>query len=89
MISHPTALDTRLPSSSIMPSVCRRTAVGAWGRWGMFISVMTVPGYLYADSMQVSMQAWLEDDNFSHRPLVPLIFPYLFLFRRPASQSSC
>ena len=52
MILHPTALDTPPPPSSVMSSVRLLTGMSAWGLWGVLAVVMTVLGYLYADSLR-------------------------------------
>jgi exosortase D (VPLPA-CTERM-specific) len=81
MILHPTALDTPPPSSSVMSSVRQLTGMSAWGLWGVLALVMTVLGYLYADSLRFLVQTWLEDDNYSHGPFIPLISLYLIWLR--------
>jgi exosortase D (VPLPA-CTERM-specific) len=87
MILHPTALDTPPPPSSVMSSVRLLTGMSAWGLWGVLAVVMTVLGYLYADSLQFLMQTWLEDDNYSHGPFIPLISLYLIWLRRTQLQT--
>jgi exosortase D (VPLPA-CTERM-specific) len=54
---------------------------GVWVLWGVLAVVMTVLGYLYADSLRFLVQAWLEDDNYSHGPFIPLISLYLIWLR--------
>jgi exosortase D (VPLPA-CTERM-specific) len=81
MILHPTARDTASPSSSVMSSVRQLTGMSAWGLWGVLAVVMTVLGYLYADSLRFLLQTWLEDDNYSHGPFIPLISLYLIWLR--------
>ena len=49
---------------------------------------MMVLGYLYADSLRFLMQAWLEDDNYSHGPFIPLISLYLIWLRRTQLQTA-
>ncbi len=87
MIFHPTALDTPPPPSSVMSSVRQLTGMSAWGLWGVLAVVMTVLGYLYADSLRFLMQTWLEDDNYSHGPFIPLISLYLIWLRRTQLQT--
>ena len=87
MILHPTALDTPPPPSSVMSSVRLLTGMSAWGLWGVLAVVMTVLGYLYADSLRFLMQTWLEDDNYSHGPFIPLISLYLIWLRRTQLQT--
>jgi exosortase D (VPLPA-CTERM-specific) len=81
MILHPAALDTPPPSSSAMSSVRLLTGMSAWVFWSVLAVVMTVLGYLYADSLRFLLQAWLEDDNYSHGPFIPLISLYLIWLR--------
>ena len=82
MILHPTALDTPPQPSSVMSSVRLLTGMSAWGLWGVLAVVMTVLSYLYADSLRFLVQTWLEDDNYSHGPFIPLISLYLIWLRR-------
>ena len=82
MIVHPTALDTPSRPPSGMSSVRVLTGMNPWGLWGVLAVVMTVLGYLYADSLRFLMQTWLEDDNYSHGPFIPLISLYLIWLRR-------
>lgn len=88
MILHPTALDTPPPPSSVMSSVRLLTGMSVWGFCGVLTIVMTVLGYLYADSLRFLMQAWLEDDNYSHGPFIPLISLYLIWLRRTQLQTA-
>jgi exosortase D (VPLPA-CTERM-specific) len=53
----------------------------AWVWWAVLAVVMTVLGYLYTDSLQFLVRAWLEDDNYNHGPFIPLISLYLFWLR--------
>jgi exosortase D (VPLPA-CTERM-specific) len=64
-----------------MSSVRQLTGMSAWGLWGVLALVMTVLGYLYADSLRFLVQTWLEDDNYSHGPFIPLISLYLIWLR--------
>ena len=81
MILHPTALETPPPSSSVVSSARFPTGKNVWVIWGVLAVVMTVLGYLYADSLRFLVQAWLEDDNYSHGPFIPLISLYLVWLR--------
>jgi exosortase D (VPLPA-CTERM-specific) len=54
---------------------------GGWALWGILAAVMTVLGYMYADSLRFLFEAWLEDDNYSHGPFIPLISFYLAWLR--------
>jgi exosortase D (VPLPA-CTERM-specific) len=65
-----------------MSSVRVLTGMNPWGLWGVLAVVMTVLGYLYADSPRFLLQTWLEDDNYSHGPFIPLISLYLIWLRR-------
>ena len=56
MIVHPTALDTPSRPPSGMSSVRVLTGMNPWGLWGVLAVVMTVLGYLYADSLRFLMQ---------------------------------
>lgn len=82
MIVHPTALDTPSPPSSVMSSIRVLTGMSVWGFLGVLAVVMTALGYLYTDSLRFLMQTWLEDDNYSHGPFIPLISLYLIWLRR-------
>ena len=73
MILHSPALHTPPPSSSVISSVRQLTGMNAWVLGGVLAAVMTVLGYLYADSVRFLTQAWMEDDNYSHGPFIPLI----------------
>jgi exosortase D (VPLPA-CTERM-specific) len=64
-----------------MPSVGLPTGKGLWALWGVLAAVMTVLGYLYADSLRFLFESWLEDDNYSHGPFIPLISFYLAWLR--------
>ena len=81
MILDPTALETPPPSSSVVSSARFPTGKNALVLWGVLAVVMTVLGYLYADSLRFLVRAWLEDDNYSHGPFIPLISLYL-IWRR-------
>jgi exosortase D (VPLPA-CTERM-specific) len=61
--------------------------MSVWGFLGVLAVVMTVLGYLYADSLRFLMQTWLEDDNYSHGPFIPLISLYLIWLRRTQLQT--
>lgn len=87
MILPPTALETPPPSFSVMSPVRLLTGMSPWVLWGVLAVVMTVLGYLYADSLQFLMQTWLEDDNYSHGPFIPLISLYLIWLRRTQLQT--
>src|SRR5262247_4171587 len=81
MIVHPEAFDTPRPSSSAMSSNRLLTGMSAWVLWSVLAVVMAVLGYLYADSLRFLMHTWLEDDNSSHGPFIPLISLYLIWLR--------
>ena len=87
MMFSPTALDTPPPSSSVMSPARLRTGMSTWVLWSVLAVVMTVLGYLYADSLQFLLQTWLEDDNYSHGPFIPLISLYLIWLRRRQLQT--
>jgi exosortase D (VPLPA-CTERM-specific) len=61
--------------------------MNAWVLWSVSAVVMTVLGYLYADSLRFLAQTWLEDDNYSHGPFIPLISLYLIWLRRAQLQT--
>jgi hypothetical protein len=80
----------RTPISHVLldfqASFFRRSPVGlgmarCLAAWCVLAVVMTVLGYLYADSLRFLVQAWLEDDNYSHGPFIPLISLYLVWLR--------
>ncbi|MEQ1794875.1 MAG: VPLPA-CTERM-specific exosortase XrtD [Nitrospira sp.] len=81
MNSHPTALEAPLPSVSVMSRTRLLVGMSAWVFWGVLAVVLAVLGYLYADSLRVLAQSWLEDDNYSHGPFIPLISLYLIWLR--------
>lgn len=87
MMLHPTALGAPQPTSSGMSSVRLLTGMSAWALWSVLAVVMTVLGYLYADSLRFLVQTWLEDDNYSHGPFIPLISLYLIWLRRTQLQT--
>jgi exosortase D (VPLPA-CTERM-specific) len=83
----PTSLETATTASSgaaavQLPLVRSRTVL-----WATLALVTAMLGYLYADSLRFLMQTWLEDDNYSHGPFIPLISAYLIWLRRTALQS--
>lgn len=73
--------------SSVVPSVGFPMGRGVWLLWGVLAVVVAVLGYLYADSLRFLVQAWLEDDNYSHGPFIPLISLYLIWLRRTQLQT--
>ena len=81
MISQSTTVGISTPPSSVVPPVGLPMGKGVWVLWGVLAVVMTVLGYLYADSLRFLVQAWLEDDNYSHGPFIPLISLYLVWLR--------
>jgi exosortase D (VPLPA-CTERM-specific) len=81
MNSQSTTVGTPPSSPSVIPSVGLPMGKGVWALWGVLAAVMTVLGYLYADSLRVLFEAWLEDDNYSHGPFIPLISFYLAWLR--------
>ena len=81
MNSHPTAFEAPLPSVSVMSQTRLLVGMSAWVFWGLLAVVLAVLGYLYADSLRVLAQSWLEDDNYSHGPFIPLISLYLIWLR--------
>ncbi len=82
MIGHPTALETLAPNSSVKASIRLLTGMNPWMLWGVLAFVIAVLGYLYTDSLRFLVQGWLEDDNYSHGPFIPLICLYLIWLRR-------
>lgn len=81
MNSRPTAFEAPLPSVSVMSQTRLLVGMSAWVFWGLLAVVLAVLGYLYADSLRVLVQSWLEDDNYSHGPFIPLISIYLIWLR--------
>lgn len=61
---------------------------GVWALWGVLATIMTALGYLYADSLRFLIEAWLDDDNYSHGPFIPLISFYLAWLRWNQLQTS-
>lgn len=81
MSSCPSTLDN-LPStdsagSSVQLSFGRRI----WMLVVLLAVGISLVGYLYAESLRVLLQAWFEDDNYSHAPFIPLISLYLVWLR--------
>lgn len=87
MSTHPTALETPSSSSSVMSPVRLLTGMSPWVLWVVLAVVTTLLGYLYADSLRFLAQTWLEDDNYSHGPFIPLISLYLIWLRRRQFQA--
>lgn len=86
MSIQPTILGRSLPSSSGPPlsrSSMNRNAVVLWA---ILAVVMTVLGYLYADSLRFLGEAWLEDNN-SHGPFIPLIALYMIWLQWPTLEA--
>jgi exosortase D (VPLPA-CTERM-specific) len=50
--------------------------------------VATLLTYLYAESLGVLVQAWFEDDNYSHGPFIPLISLFLTWLLRSRWQAA-
>lgn len=78
----PTILDSSPPSPSEPPLIRSSMSEGTWARWAILAMIMTVLGYLYADSLRFLGEAWLEDNN-SHGPFIPLIVLYMIWMRWP------
>ncbi|MGA6828430.1 VPLPA-CTERM-specific exosortase XrtD [Nitrospira sp. NS4] len=68
------------PPSGIAP-VALPMGKGSWASWGFLAVAVMLLGYLYADSLRFLGQAWLENDNYSHGPFIPLISLYLVWLR--------
>ena len=81
MNSRSTAFEAPLPSASVQSQTRLPTGMSAWAFWCVLAVVLAVLGYLYADSLRVLAQSWLEDDNYSHGPFIPLISLYLIWLR--------
>jgi len=81
MNSRSTAFEAPLPSASVQSQTRLPTGMSAWAFWCMLAVVLAVLGYLYADSLRVLAQSWLQDDNYSHGPFIPLISLYLIWLR--------
>lgn len=76
------------PPSSIVPSVGLAMGRRVWVLWVGAVVVFAIVGYLYADSLRVLLKSWLEDDNYSHGPFIPLISLYLVWLRRGQLQTT-
>src|SRR5262245_31129433 len=83
----PTVETQSTPSSIAYPTGVPMSK-GAWVLWLGLASVMTVLGYLYADSLRFLLETWLGDDNYSHGPFIPLISLYLIWLRWGALQTA-
>jgi exosortase D (VPLPA-CTERM-specific) len=81
MIPHPSTLETRGASSSLVPSVGFLVGKSVWVGWAVLAVAIAVLGYLYTDSLRFLVLAWLEDDNYSHGPFIPLVSLYLAWLR--------
>ncbi len=86
MSTRPTTLDTSSSSASGLSwapfSMDRRGTV----LWAVLAAMMTVLGYLYANSLRFLAEAWLEDNN-SHGPFILLITLYMIWGRWPQLQT--
>ena len=82
MSIQPTVLGQSLPSPSGPPLIQSSMQKNASVRWAILAVIMTVLGYLYADSLRFLGEAWLEDNN-SHGPFIPLIVLYMIWMRWP------
>jgi exosortase D (VPLPA-CTERM-specific) len=82
----PTALDPTLPSPSEPPLIRSSMNKSASAQWAALAVIMTVLGYLYADSLRFLGEAWIEDNN-SHGPFIPLIVLYIIWLRWPTLQA--
>jgi exosortase D (VPLPA-CTERM-specific) len=85
MSTQPTVLDRSLPSPSGPPLIQSSMNKNATARWAILAVIMTILGYLYADSLRFLGEAWLEDNN-SHGPFIPLIVLYMIWLRWPTLQ---
>lgn len=72
---------TPLPPASDITPVVLPMGKGSWVSWGVLPVLALMLAYLYADSLRFLAQAWLEDDNYSHGPFIPLISLYLVWLR--------
>lgn len=86
MSTQPTILGQSLPSPSGPPLIQSSTNRNAAARWAILAVIMTILGYLYADSLRFLGESWLEDNN-SHGPFIPLIVLYMIWLRWPTLQS--
>lgn len=82
MSTQPTVLGQSVPSPSEPPLIRSSMQKNASVRWAILAVIMTVLGYLYADSLRFLGEAWLEDNN-SHGPFIPLIVLYMMWLRWP------
>lgn len=82
MSTQPTVLGQSLPSPSEPPLIQSSIQKNASVRWAILAVIMTVLGYLYADSLRFLGESWLEDNN-SHGPFIPLIVLYMMWLRWP------
>ena len=82
MSTQPTVLGQSLPSPSEPPLIQSSIQKNALVRWAILAVIMTVLGYLYADSLRFLGESWLEDNN-SHGPFIPLIVLYMMWLRWP------
>ena len=82
MSTQPTVLRQSLPSPTEPPLIQSSIQKNASLRWATLAVIMTVLGYLYADSLRFLGESWLEDNN-SHGPFIPLIVLYMMWLRWP------
>lgn len=81
MSSHSTMLNNPSSAISVESSVQIPFGRRMWLLWGLLAVAAAVVGYLYAESLRFLLQAWFEDDNYSHAPFIPLISLYLVWVR--------
>lgn len=77
----PTAFEAPPPSISVVSSAPPLAGMNAWIFGGTLAVVAAVLGYLYSNSLGFLAQSWMEDDNYSHGPFIPLISLYLIWLR--------
>jgi exosortase D (VPLPA-CTERM-specific) len=73
----PTAPDSPAPPSPVLSPRPILFDQRSWQVWVILAVAAGVTAYLYAESLGALFQAWVEDDNYSHGPFIPLIALYV------------
>lgn len=80
-MSQPTTIQTSVEGPSIRSAFRLPAGPSGWILWPILAAVTVLLGVLYGESLHMLLQAWLEDDNYSHGPFIPLISGYLIWLR--------
>lgn len=80
-MSQPTTIQTPGEGPSVRSAVRLPAGSSRWILWPILAAVTVLLSVLYGESLHMLLQAWLEDDNYSHGPFIPLISGYLIWLR--------